>query len=107
MSADNGIYVLKTPVRAGEGNGFEYRIAEAQAIENAHDCDRAVRERYISSVFGSSWVLHSSRRAQHVARLLHRDLVASGGYTEYGVVVVKLNEPFPRSTRSYRFDGNA
>lgn len=30
MSADNGIYILKTP----KDEGFEYRVAELQAIEN-------------------------------------------------------------------------
>lgn len=30
MSADNGIYILKTP----KGDGFEYRVAHLQGIEN-------------------------------------------------------------------------
>lgn len=30
MSADNGIYILKTP----KGNSFEFRVKELQAVEN-------------------------------------------------------------------------
>jgi hypothetical protein len=32
MSADNGIYILKTP----KGAGFEYRVRELQAVENVN-----------------------------------------------------------------------
>ncbi len=34
MSADNGIYILKTA--AQEGGGYEYRVTHAQAIENIY-----------------------------------------------------------------------
>ncbi len=34
MSADNGIYILKTAARVG--GGYEYRVTHAQAIENIY-----------------------------------------------------------------------
>ena len=34
MSADNGIYILKTPKDNNEG--FEYRVIHSQAIENIY-----------------------------------------------------------------------
>ncbi len=34
MSADNGIYILKTAAR--EGGGYEYRVTHAMAIENIY-----------------------------------------------------------------------
>jgi hypothetical protein len=34
MSSDNGIYILKTP--KDDGEGFDYRVIHAQAIENIY-----------------------------------------------------------------------
>ena len=34
MSADNGVYLLKTPKDKDDTNSFEFRVRHAQAIEN-------------------------------------------------------------------------
>lgn len=38
MSADNGVYILRTK----KSNGFEYRVAHLQAVENVyrHSCSK-------------------------------------------------------------------
>lgn len=93
MSADNGIYVLRTP--AADGRGFEFRVAHAQAIDNIDYPNRGLVDEYLLNVFGRSWVLHRQRRAVALAHLLHDDMIADGWYTEYGVQVVELERPFP------------
>lgn len=93
MSADNGIYVLRTP--SPIGRGYEFRVAHAQAIENVEFPDRAIADEYMVAVFGRSWVLHRKGRAKAVAHLLHDDLVAGGLYTEYGVQIIEVDRPFP------------
>jgi hypothetical protein len=101
MSADNGIYILKTPVRPGEGGGFEFRIAHVCAIENLLDIDPAAREAYICAVFGQSWVFHSRRNAELAAEAIYEDLIDSGRFTEYGgVATVEVSEPFPQKEKN-------
>lgn len=95
MSADNGIYILRTP--APDGRGFEFRVAHAQAIEIATDTDEATADNYILATFGRSWVLHRKGRAKAVAHLLNDDFVSRRNDTEYGVQIVEVNRPFPYS----------
>lgn len=93
MSADNGVYILRTP--SPRSPGFEFRVAHAQSIEVATSCDQQEADHYIVQVFGRSWVLHRKGRAKAIAHLIQDDIVATGGYTQYGVQVIEVNRPFP------------
>ncbi len=100
MSENDGIYVLKTPVRLGAVDQFEYRVAYATAIDNALDLDRAAQEEYLRLVFGSSFVFRSRLYAESVAKLMRADWLESGITTEYGVKVIEDDQPFPRTVPS-------
>jgi len=61
MSADNGVYILKThkpPIKDGNSyqnqNGSEFRVAYAQAIDNVDYSDL-----YLPAIFGDSQVYTS------------------------------------------------
>jgi hypothetical protein len=47
-------------------------------------------------------VLNTYKGALSVAKGIHYDLVKSGIYIEYGVVLLELSKPFPLSRRSRR-----
>src|SRR5882762_7171151 len=100
MSADNGVYILRTP--APDRDGFEFRVAHAQAIENAEWPVQAEADEYIVATFGDSWVFSRRGRAKAVAHLIHDEIVASGWYTEYGVQVIDVDRPFPRQRARLR-----
>lgn len=100
MSADNGIYVIKTKRTAKEGpkghwtNGkenFVYRIAHAQAIDNL---DYYIKKQpynlgaYMVSVWGESEVFTD----ESAAMISAHKLAKSVGYTEYGVNQIDLSE---------------
>lgn len=97
MSADDGVYILRTP--EPEGNGFEFRIAHCQAIENATQPDPDYADDYMFRVFGRSFVLHQEGLATATAHLFHQDLVLRGGDPEYGVQLVEVDRPFPYAAR--------
>ena len=100
MSADNGIYILKTLSQSGRGS--EYRIGYAAAIDNLTQPDRHEADKCARQIFGESMVLNTYKGAQSVAKGIHYDLVKSGIYIEYGIVLIELSKPFPLSRRSRR-----
>jgi hypothetical protein len=97
MSADNGSYVIKTPAR--NSLGCEFRVGHAQAIENAEWPDIPVRNSYLLSAFGASWVFGRQRRAVALANVLEEEIASgcNGWGTEYGVCVIPVDTPFPHA----------
>ena len=101
MSADNGIYILKTI----HGNGFEYRVAHMGAVEN-YEWDFLKKD---ESGFGlggytddTKWHIFNARQmwidpafssrdeAWNEARRQHDEV----GYTEYGICEIFIPEEF-------------
>jgi len=88
MSADNGIYILRTPTKGGDG--FEYRVAHAQAIENLNYAG-VVGDWYTVVYFGNSEV-HTGENSAFVAAAKEYE---AHGWTEYGICSIKRDEEFP------------
>lgn len=102
MSADNGIYILKTPARPVKINNcyhnrhgsFEYRVAHAQAIDNVDYSDL-----YLPLIFGASVVHADSDKAMQEAIKLEEQMSEEYGFgTEYGVSIIEKNVYFPNMT---------
>ena len=91
MSADNGVYILKT-TDSGE---IVYRVAHAQAIENFDwykERDPENFPGYLKDIWGKSPVFTSEEEAKLHAVQVHRDC----GYTEYGIDTIDaLDINFP------------
>lgn len=85
MSADNGIYILRSPIRTGH---FEYRVAHLQAIENI-DYDRAHEILY----FGKCQVFHNRDAAWKEALKIYDSI---DGVLEYGISQIDSDHPFPK-----------
>lgn len=97
MSADNGVYILKTPARPIKNGGsytnqhgkFEYRVDYCSAIDNIYYSDLCV-----PAMFGNSKVFDSLEDAQAEATIIadkHR-------YLEYGICQVEHKRVFPNMT---------
>lgn len=93
MSADNGVYILKTKARFPEiDSDYEYRVTHAQAIENIHwDQEKGdYREdgRFTPEIafdyFGRCQVFRTSLEATQFAHALADDI----DILEYGVCVL-------------------
>lgn len=99
MSADNGIYILKTPARPIKEAGsyinqhgkFEYRVAHCLAIENIDYSDL-----YVPLLFGDSPVFDNEEKAMELAIKLANDCPI----LEYGICQVSKHYPFPNMTSS-------
>lgn len=94
MSADNGIYILKTP----KNDGFEYRVEHLQSIENL-DWDENIcgytREDNIRIInaremFSDAKVFDNEKDALQFAADLHKEL----GWTEYGICFLEIDLEF-------------
>lgn len=95
MSADNGIYILQSPV--ANSDAIEYRVAYASAIDNVGYYEEgspsciAMENAY----FGDSEVYLSADAALSRARQLEKEYTDNLGYLEYGIKVLTLrNLPF-------------
>lgn len=95
MSADNGIYILKSP--NFETGYTEYRVTYASAIENIYyrsnygDFNSEALQEY----FGNCNVLDSEIAAFAKAKEINGDLEKEGLYTEYGIQTIKMTNEFP------------
>jgi hypothetical protein len=101
MSADNGIYILRTKLRSNEGfEGYEYRVTEAQAIENIYYYAEGtkLREAELVRYFGRSEVFLGKVDALVFARDKAEELEKNNYPLEYGVSVIKWDKPFPEMT---------
>ncbi|RTL42388.1 MAG: hypothetical protein EKK48_10360 [Candidatus Melainabacteria bacterium] len=94
MSANNGIYILKTKATNG---AFEYRVREVHAIENLFDGNNGnlPREKELCSLFGASEILKEDFDAFSVANDLLVELEEQGLEVEFGVLVLELDSVFP------------
>lgn len=91
MSADNGIYILKT-LRSGimgPDEGYEYRVAHCQAIENIFSEDQ--QDKFLIMYFGKCEVIEGRLEALVVAQ----DLYDEYNMVEYGIQTITLEKEFP------------
>lgn len=97
MSADNGVYILRTPaVPVKEGSSYrnrhnehEYRVAHCAAIDNLDYSDL-----YLALYFGDCEVYDNWNEASRVAR----HIALNVGFLEYGVVYLEKDCHFPNMT---------
>lgn len=100
MSADNGIYILQT--NNVDGTGFEYRVAECQAIENISYYnpargynDKIVDDAMLVIYFGDSKV-YNKKDAHDIANRIEDDILQSYcPVLEYGISTIKIDKVFP------------
>jgi hypothetical protein len=96
MSADNGVYVLKSPT-ASNPKEFEYRVAYAMAIDNIYfgneNTEEGRRENDESRLylFGKSTVFLDPDKAFEEAERIHSQYE----WTEYGITQEEIARPFP------------
>jgi len=98
MSADNGIYILKTPARPiRTGNSyqyqhgvFEFRVAHCQAIDNIDYSDL-----YLPAYFANSEVYKSHDDALSKAAQMAKEITDEGFPLEYGICLIKKDCIFP------------
>ena len=98
ISADNCIAILKTP----NGNGFEYRVVHAQAIDNIYWDDTKPNGNpegnpvYVVSYFGECSVLTNQDNAIHLAGGMAKEILDDEfcGILEYGIIRIDLPHPF-------------
>lgn len=102
MSADKGIYILRTnkpPLKEGgfyvnQHDQYEYRVAECQAIDNIEYSDL-----YLPILFGRSKVYSDKDSAWQEARRMYDDIMNSGfPILEYGISSIIKDKPFPNIT---------
>jgi len=97
MSADNGVYILKTPARpiktgncyTNQHGKFEYRVAHCQAIDNIDYSDL-----YIPLLFGNSAVHRNRDSAMELAVRILDEL----DICEYGICTIEKENYFPNMT---------
>jgi hypothetical protein len=93
MSADNGIYILKSPVHKDIPGEFEFRVTHAMAIDNITyrpDCEGFNSEELIK-YFGDCDVMYKRTEA-----LVEADRQAQNcPILEYGIQFINLPFPFP------------
>ena len=111
MSADNGIYILKTP--ADDGEGFEYRVRHAQAIDNIYWDDTAPGHNNPDGVpeivveyFGKCDVLTEEEAHKKAFELEEEVLNDDFGILEYGVSTIELPYSFTIYRRCDRLGFN-
>lgn len=90
MSADNGIYILKT-------EGDEFRVAHCQAIENLTYGDPGGDEEYMLLLFSDSEVFGDEQEAMMKAKELYDEIMADEfcPVVEYGIQFISLPKKFP------------
>ncbi len=102
MSADNGIYILKTPAPPVKNGNYytnqgkkEYRVAHCQAIDNIEYSDL-----YLPCYFGDSPVFDNYEDALELAVQIEKDLEIC----EYGICDIEKDCYFPNmSSEEARF----
>lgn len=93
MSADNGIYILRTK---DENNVYEYRVAHLGAIENLYYSDQTGDEVYMWLFFRKSPLFYDRDQAIDYARKLEKEILDDDfGVIEYGIVLLEINKQFP------------
>ncbi|MFC8686009.1 hypothetical protein [Brevibacillus porteri] len=86
MSADNGVYILKTR--------DQYRVAYAHAIENLwwnyakRISEKEMVSTRLAELYGSKRYTKDAEKAMKVAQDIARD----SGYLEYGIRILSINK---------------
>lgn len=88
MSADNGIYILKSPVE--NGKGFEFRVIEAQAIENIMD-SYGVNSEHLIKYFGEAEVLDEQQAHEKAFQMEHEIYQSEIPILEYGIRTITID----------------
>lgn len=104
MSADNGVYILKTP-RRDDPTKSEYRVAHCQAIENVIEPNAfwaEVQPAYTVLRFGNSTVFDNEADALLEAGSIEDEILSDEfcPILEYGICEIQLpfDGPFPNMT---------
>lgn len=97
MSADNGIYILETPRNNSKGEAKEYRVIEAQAIDNLSfeiPDGLDVNPKALIIYFGNSFVYDNKIEALERAVRIEDEYFDHGVILEYGISFIRLSHPF-------------
>ena len=95
MSADNGVYILRTTTT--QKGVFEYRVTYAQAIENIY-FNKLGSKKWASVVkdyFGNSMVYSTREGAWEKAGKVYDAIVNGGDICEYGIEEIHVNRRYP------------
>ena len=106
MSADNGIYILVSPVMKNSNfaGRYEYRVIECTAIDNIIEDSRRFEYAgvsypiwliYEAYMFGQSPVFATKPDAMEYASELEDKVAEEGRPLEYGIRTIRQNHPFP------------
>lgn len=104
MSADNGIYLIETPIAEGSKEK-EYRVKHAQAIDNIYwDEDKYYPDHHnpegnpsqVVAYFGECEVFTNLDDAWKLARKMEEEILSDDycPILEYGISSIKLPHPF-------------
>lgn len=109
MSADNGIYILQSPVE-GVKDKFEYRVRDCQAIDNIDEnftsyiiydgVEYKSHLLYEVMLFGKSIVYSRKEDAMIAASKLEDAYHVNELPLEYGIRTIRRQHPFPNIERS-------
>ena len=105
MSADNGIYILKTSLPQNAsicGDGFEYRVAYHSAIDNVdwddekkeQSDDSNVRIKNAREMWKNCKVFLFEKEALAEAAEQYHSFMKDGGYLEYGISFIEIPKVF-------------
>jgi hypothetical protein len=90
MSADNGVYILKTK----GSDGYEYRVSYAMAIENIEyepDYGRFNKEMLIM-IFGKSPVFYDETKSLKEACRIKDSVINNDFWLEYGICEIDASD---------------
>jgi len=100
MSADNGVYILRSPAADNE---FDYRVVHASAIDNiTYEPDKkGFNTEQVMAYFGGAKVFHDNPAAMAEASYIADTVMADGfcPILEYGIQTIHLPFPFPDSNK--------
>ena len=104
MSADNGIYILKTPNDTpGFEHEFEWRVVHAQAIESIYYENEEGNPEYVVTIFGEAPVFTDREEAIKLANKIEAHMLMDDfcPVVEYGICVIELPHPFSYYLANY------
>lgn len=95
MSADNGVYILKT---TGDKGTYEYRVRELQAVENVYWNARTGRD----STSHDIWIKNARRMWKDAPVFPHEDVALNAALEiykrlsvcEYGIATITIERRF-------------
>jgi hypothetical protein len=92
MSADNGIYILKSPksiiVKLTQESDFEYRVIMAGGIDNIYNEEGSIDPTILIEFFGDCKIMSAIDSSKEAIRISQENT------TEYGIMVIETPLPF-------------